>query len=1017
MGTIFDYQDLDNTSLQSHPDQCYALVHDAFVNPDGTRRCSLDRLADFAPTKITPASPTTLAGTERYVILVDSQNVANTVTVPANQSCWIANVSTNGSSLTIIGTGVSNTTIIPGQTAIVSWDGAAHDVTASSVAPQTTVDSAMSDVSTNPVRNATIKAYVDNYTMVRKTDRVVIGSGSASTDASNLANAIDQLNDQYMDNSIAGTLWLDGEVKLNSAHVFQLPPRIRGLTQNAALRITDDAAQIACGPSGVYFDPIDSNGITGSPTACAISATSALAEQIVVTNPAYTFTANASTDFITATGHTFINGNQVILTTTGTLPGGLATATAYYVRDVSGNDFKLTATVGGAAVNITDTGSGTHTITGNLVLSPGDWVVVWSDDAITGVKPHITDGFNCPMELHQIMRVDSTNTYALCDFIVDALATNPRIRRVPMLSLPGASNTSDAHIMDLRIRQDASINNNRLFDLRCLNGITFSGCHWELSSAAGGPGHVLFGYCSNIRVVDCINDGMEEYNIGSRGYWWEFGVVMDALVQRINSRRCRHAVDTTSGSSNGTTRWGTARGLRCIDSIFHHEGHSSIGSLIAVSTHAEGWGVTYANCEFHLSAATYNGTALTARARRTIFRDNDVYGGGGGAKGCLINADDCEVFNNRFYGLWRAVVNDNSLGFEPSGTVISNNLIKDCKFAGQVHLVAGSRCRVTGNSFIDGAECAIEIEGPIDDVEIGFNSFDNASPGGTQGVIHATAKVSYTFTANASTNELTASGHTILLWNQVTLTTTGTLPAGLSPYVVYYAASVSGSLIKLATTFGGAAIDITDTGSGTHTIHKVNVISNLYIHHNDFRDNNEIGIDIGGSGDGHRITHNTFHDTGSGAALIKLAGGKNHRVAMNDMPNEINSNSINLGSLAGLTFTAATDDYITCAGHTLRDGDVVVVSSSGTLPTGLSANTLYYVRDLQADGTFKVSATDGGAAVDITATGSGTHTLTETCQVTIRGNVMDGYGAGSMGLTGTISSTVNTAQVGKNNVD
>ena len=73
-------------------------------------------------------------------------------------------------------------------------------------------------------------------------------------------------------------------------------------------------------------------------------------------------------------------------------------------------------------------------------------------------------------------------------------------------------------------------------------------------------------------------------------------------------------------------------------------------------------------------------------------------------------------------------------------------------------------------------------------------------------------------------------------------------------------------------------------------------------------------------------------------------------------------------------FTAATTDIITSAAHGLIEGDLIQVSSSTTLPAGLSASTDYYVRDVTTN-TFKVSTTMGGSAVDITDTGTGTHTL------------------------------------------
>src|SRR6185312_3953121 len=49
--------------------------------------------------------------------------------------------------------------------------------------------------------------------------------------------------------------------------------------------------------------------------------------------------------------------------TTGSLPTGLATATKYYVKNVSGNTFNLSATPFGTAINTSGTQSGTHTAT------------------------------------------------------------------------------------------------------------------------------------------------------------------------------------------------------------------------------------------------------------------------------------------------------------------------------------------------------------------------------------------------------------------------------------------------------------------------------------------------------------------------------------------------------------------------------------------------------------------------------------------------------------------------------
>lgn len=72
------------------------------------------------------------------------------------------------------------------------------------------------------------------------------------------------------------------------------------------------------------------------------------------------FTANATTDIITTSaGHAQAVGNLITLSTTGTLPGGLS-ASVYVQAVISATELKVSATPGGAAINITTTGSGTH---------------------------------------------------------------------------------------------------------------------------------------------------------------------------------------------------------------------------------------------------------------------------------------------------------------------------------------------------------------------------------------------------------------------------------------------------------------------------------------------------------------------------------------------------------------------------------------------------------------------------------------------------------------------------------
>lgn len=66
----------------------------------------------------------------------------------------------------------------------------------------------------------------------------------------------------------------------------------------------------------------------------------------------FNITGVATTDIITASGHNF-TANQGVMFPSLTGGSGLNATTVYFVRDISGNDFKVSTSSGGAAVNFT----------------------------------------------------------------------------------------------------------------------------------------------------------------------------------------------------------------------------------------------------------------------------------------------------------------------------------------------------------------------------------------------------------------------------------------------------------------------------------------------------------------------------------------------------------------------------------------------------------------------------------------------------------------------------------------
>lgn len=128
------------------------------------------------------------------------------------------------------------------------------------------------------------------------------------------------------------------------------------------------------------------------------------------------------------------------------------------------------------------------------------------------------------------------------------------------------------------------------------------------------------------------------------------------------------------------------------------------------------------------------------------------------------------------------------------------------------------------------------------------------------------------------------------------------------------------------------------------------------------------------------------------------------------------------GNTHTFTVTVASPAVFSATAHGFTTNDQVVFTTTGALPTGLSANTIYYIisAGLTADA-FEVSATRGGAAINTSGTQSGTHSfLTNGAGLAIwkdylfapRASSIDVYGP----LSGTPSWTTNWKKIDMDNL-
>lgn len=111
---------------------------------------------------------------------------------------------------------------------------------------------------------------------------------------------------------------------------------------------------------------------------------------------------------------------------------------------------------------------------------------------------------------------------------------------------------------------------------------------------------------------------------------------------------------------------------------------------------------------------------------------------------------------------------------------------------------------------------------------------------------------------------------------------------------------------------------------------------------------------------------------------------------------------------ATITVTIATPAVVTWTGHGLQEGDPVVFTTTGALPTGITAGTTYYVGRSPAANTFNLSTTVANAAAGtfVTTTGaqSGTHTGTNRTRAR-------GTGAGTSELVQTKGVNLNANNI------
>ncbi|MBM4010611.1 MAG: hypothetical protein FJ286_04415, partial [Planctomycetes bacterium] len=135
----------------------------------------------------------------------------------------------------------------------------------------------------------------------------------------------------------------------------------------------------------------------------------------------------------------------------------------------------------------------------------------------------------------------------------------------------------------------------------------------------------------------------------------------------------------------------------------------------------------------------------------------------------------------------------------------------------------------------------------------------------------------------------------------------------------------------------------------------------------------EVGAAEGAALPGSFVAGTRYHVVGGVTAdtfaLAATAGGTAIKASSNG-----NGFFVRLAPSATAAISKATPGVVTSRHHGLATGDVVIFSTTGSLPTPLQPNTPYVVTTLDAH-RFTLALTARGAAIATTSNGSGTHTF------------------------------------------
>jgi len=443
----------------------------------------------------------------------------------------------------------------------------------------------------------------------------------------------------------------------------------------------------------------------------------------------------------------------------------------------------------------------------------GDWVYLYSSDALTGVPPHNGYGtYAYPMELHKVYHNISGKCYVDSP-IIDYMTVDPRMAVVPM--------SRDIVVDNLRFSVAAGFtpaDYSVFLKFKTCSGLRVMNCTFERACT----GAVDLYMCGDSEVTGNTIAGITNAD-GAYGITVRTSYNTRIIDNWITG--CRHAITTSCDISNASARWGTPLKLlikRNVVEVPPKGTDAGLSSETAsgIHTHAEGWEVTIHDNEVDVLGGdgSLAGYGIAVSSRNAVVTENRVRGYNYGppwygGHGVYTYAQNTKIERNTFERLWYGVVTAQTGDYATycDGAEIDGNRFRDITYP-PIKLAVGSNHRVGPNNRYErcGGRSGTTPQASKCHIQIG-----------------ELRQATVTFTAGTTTVNQTAHPWTancpIFFTN-----TGGGLPTygGGTPLVAgttYYVKTVTTNAFTIAATRGGTALTFDVPGVGTHTSHGPNI--------------------------------------------------------------------------------------------------------------------------------------------------------------------------------------------------